>query len=188
MFLVCPPLQEMSSCAFPALLRCPFFSCRCRVLLEVALCSARVGGHPGSAPIVSRRRCWGRSGTAGRSAAPKDPGTWTGTVNGWRWKRPMEVGTFQDWGLAISSAWLRNYMFTTPAINLYAWVMIHPDMSQCCAVLVPYLMFRRRGPKAAPRAHMGRPVWAASNHFTATSPETSDSSQGERQKRVNYLK
>ena len=33
-----------------------------------------------------------------------------------------------------------------------------------------YLVFNLRGPKTAPRAHMGRPVWAASNHFTATSP------------------
>lgn len=36
--------------------------------------------------------------------------------------------------------------------------MINLNETQCCAVLVLYLMFRRRGPKAAPRAHMGRPV------------------------------
>lgn len=52
-------------------------------------------------------------------------------------------------------------------------------MSQCYAVmLMSYLMLRRRGPKEAPRAHMGSPVWAASNHFTATSPETSKGSRG----------
>lgn len=36
--------------------------------------------------------------------------------------------------------------------------------------LALYLVFNLRGPKTAPRAHMGRPVWAASNHLTATSP------------------
>ena len=35
-----------------------------------------------------------------------------------------------------------------------------------------YLELRRSGPSAAPRTHMGSPVWAASNHFTATSPGT----------------
>lgn len=39
--------------------------------------------------------------------------------------------------------------------------------------LVLYLTFSRSGPSTAPRAHMGSPVWAASNHFTATSPESS---------------
>lgn len=35
-----------------------------------------------------------------------------------------------------------------------------------------YRAFSRSGPNTAPRAHMGSPVWAASNHFTATSPES----------------
>lgn len=31
-------------------------------------------------------------------------------------------------------------------------------------------MLSRTGPNAAPRTHMGSPVWMASNHFTTTSP------------------
>lgn len=33
-----------------------------------------------------------------------------------------------------------------------------------------YRALRRTGPNAAPRTHMGSPVWMASNHFTTTSP------------------
>lgn len=33
-----------------------------------------------------------------------------------------------------------------------------------------YRALRRTGPNAAPRTHMGSPVWTASNHFTTTSP------------------
>lgn len=33
-----------------------------------------------------------------------------------------------------------------------------------------YRALRWMGPKAAPRTHMGSPVWTASNHFTTTSP------------------
>lgn len=33
-----------------------------------------------------------------------------------------------------------------------------------------YRVLSRTGPNAAPRTHMGSPVWMASNHFTTTSP------------------
>lgn len=33
-----------------------------------------------------------------------------------------------------------------------------------------YRVLSRTGPNAAPRTHMGSPVWTASNHFTTTSP------------------
>lgn len=33
-----------------------------------------------------------------------------------------------------------------------------------------YWALSRTGPKSAPRMHMGRPVWTASNHFTTISP------------------
>lgn len=59
----------------------------------------------------------------------------------------------------------------------------------CCSLnlkvktLGLYLAFSRSGPNKAPRAHMGSPVWAASNHFTATSPETSR--RGKRKKEIS---
>lgn len=36
--------------------------------------------------------------------------------------------------------------------------------------MLTHLTDRRRGPSVAPRTHMGRPVCAASNNFTTTSP------------------
>lgn len=57
---------------------------------------------------------------------------------------------------------------------------------QYCAATWLYLVLSRSGPNTAPRAHMGRPVWAASNHFTATSPEIS--SGATRQKYLGYMK
>lgn len=33
-----------------------------------------------------------------------------------------------------------------------------------------YWALSRTGPKSAPRMHMGKPVWTASNHFTTISP------------------
>lgn len=90
MFLVCPTLKEMNqTCAFPILHRCLTLLWH-RVSLEVALCSVPCGGHPGFGPTVSRRRCWGHSGIAGRFAEPKDPGKWRVTVNGWG-KRPRGI-------------------------------------------------------------------------------------------------
>lgn len=47
--------------------------------------------------------------------------------------------------------------------------------------LMLYLTFSRSGPNTAPREHMGSPVWAASNHFTATSPESSSTAQRKKQ-------
>lgn len=62
--------------------------------------------------------------------------------------------------------------------------MLNVLVVQNCAVLETlvkalalYLTFSRSGPNTAPRAHMGSPVWAASNHFTATSPESSGKGQ-----------
>lgn len=63
---------------------------------EAARCGALVGGLRCSAPIVSRRRCWGRSGPAARSAEPRAPRTWTVTVNGWK-KVMQERKIWKKW-------------------------------------------------------------------------------------------
>lgn len=49
----------------------------------MARCWALAGGPRGSVPSASRRRCWGRSEHADRSAEPMGPKMWRVTVNDW---------------------------------------------------------------------------------------------------------
>lgn len=49
----------------------------------MAQCWALAGGPRGSVPSASRRRCWGRSEHADRSAEPMGPKMWRVTVNDW---------------------------------------------------------------------------------------------------------